>query len=171
MHPKRKANLRIKSAKKKKNKKYERIIKKIKEMIKKENAYIEKCKEYKKDIDFIDGVEIYLNPLDVSAKTINGVVILNKNLLFGEPDELMRYVIHEVVHVMQQETGKVNDKTNSKDYLDDENEQEAFRAQISYMSEYDDPEEIQSYLERLLDHHDIKGKERKEKIKELTKDL
>ena len=148
------------------------VIKELKEAVKKEDEYIEKCKEYDKNIDFVDNVDIsFKDGLDVSAKTINEEIFLNGKL-FDENSwvDQMRYIIHEIVHVMQQEAGNV-DGSHEEDYLDDENEIEAFQAQLSYMSEHNSPEEIQEYLEQLLDHHGITGKERREKIKELTSEI
>lgn len=148
------------------------VIKELKEAVKKEDEYIEKCKEYDKNINFVDSVDIsFKDGLDVSAKTINEEIFLNGKL-FDENSwvDQMRYIIHEIVHVMQQEAGNV-DGSHEEDYLDDENEIEAFQAQLSYMSEHNSPEEIQEYLEQLLDHHGITGKERREKIKELTSEI
>ena len=149
------------------------LIKKLKREVKKEDEYLDKCKEYNKNPDFVDNVSISFDDnLDVSAKTVNGEVFLNGKLFErGDWNDQMRYVIHEITHVMQQEAGKVKEKTDRDDYLDDENEIEAFQAQISYMSENESPEELQTYLEQLLDHHGIKGKERKLKIEELMEDV
>ena len=152
------------------NKKYDRRISKIKNIVKNEKKYIEKCKEYNKPIGFIDTIDVSFEPLDVSAKTINGKVYLNEKLYHRPIDDQIRYTIHELVHCLQQEAGLVDSK-KTDDYLDDENEQEAFNAQISYMCEHDSPEEVQNYIENLLDHHNIKGEERKEKAKELVKDI
>ena len=147
-------------------------IKALKKALKKEEEYLVKCKEYNKDKDFIDSVEVSFDPnLDVSAKTVNEEIFLNDKLFDKSWKEQMRYIIHEMVHVMQQEAGKVEGKVDKDDYLDDENEIEAFTAQISYMCENGTPEEVQEYIENLLDHHDVKGKERKEKAKKLTEDL
>lgn len=139
--------------------------------MKKEQAFLDKCKEYNRDPDFVNDVHISFEPLDVSAKTVNGEIFLNENL-FGKGDfhDAMRYFQHELCHVLQQEAGMVNGKTPKKDYLDDENEIEAFQVQLEYMNEHT-PEEVQEYLEQLMDHHNISGKERKRKIRELTKDL
>jgi len=156
---------------KRKNEKIISIIEKMKNEIKKEPSFLEKCKEYKKDPNFIDEVKITFEPLDVSAKTIDGRVILNENLLKTDWVDIIRYGIHELIHCLQQAEGLVNGKVEKKDYLDDENEQEAFQAQISYMSDHEDPEEIQQYLEQLLDHHNIQGKEREEKKKKLLEDV
>jgi Mlc titration factor MtfA (ptsG expression regulator) len=120
----------------------------------------------------VDEVKIHFKPIDVSAKTINGVIILNEKLIeSGDWEDVMRYVVHEMVHVMQQEDGKVNGRVDKNRYLDDKNEQEAFQTQLEYMDDHESHENVQLYLEQLLDHHDIKGKERKEKIRILTKDL
>ena len=145
-------------------------MKELKKKVKSEESFIEKCKEYNRDPCFIDDVHISFEPLDVSAKTVNGRIFLNEKLLDGTEEEQMRYIVHEAVHVMQQESGKVDGKTDDEDYLDDKNEQEAFQTQISYMSDHEDPKEIQTYIEHLLDHHDIEGKERREKAKKLLED-
>lgn len=149
-----------------------KLIQKMKKQIQKEEVFLEKCKEYGRDPSFVNDAKITFEPLDVSAKTVNGDVILNEKLFEdGDWEDIMRYVLHELCHVLQQEAGKVDGKVDKEDYLDDDNEQEAFRTQISYMADHESPEELQEYLEQLLDHHDIKGRERKEKIRELTKDL
>lgn len=152
--------------------KYSDRIKQLKELVKKERVYIEKCKEYGKNTDFIDNVNIsFSDDLDVSAKTINGEILLNGKLFNEEITKQIQYIIHEVSHCFQQGAGKVKGKTDKADYLDDENEQEAFTAQIAYMCEHEDAEEIQEYIENLLDHHGIQGMERKEKAKKLVEDL
>jgi hypothetical protein len=150
----------------------EKKIKQLKERLKKEPSFLEKCKEYRCNPNFIDDVNVSFEELDVSAKTVNGEIFLNEKL-FDEGDwhDQMRYVVHEMTHVMQQASGMVSSKkTDNEDYLDDDNEQEAFKAQLEYMDDHR-PEEIQEYLEQLLDHHNLEGKERRRKLKELTEDL
>lgn len=133
---------------------------------------MEKCKEYGKDPSFVNDVNISFSPdIDVSAKTVNGEIFLNDKLFNENWENQMRYLQHELVHVLQQASGKVNGKTEKEDYLDDKNEQEAFSTQIAYMCEHDTPEQIVNYIENLLDHHDIHGKERKEKAKKILDDL
>ncbi len=146
------------------------VVKDLKNKVKAEESFLEKCKEYKRDPSFIDEVHISFEPLDVSAKTVNGKIFINEKLLHGDEEERMRYVIHEAVHVMQQEDGKVDGKSD-KDYLDDPNEQEAFKTQISYMADHENPEEVQKYIEHLLDHHNIEGRERGEKKEKLSEDV
>lgn len=157
----------------KRKKEMEEKIKELKELVKKEDAFLEKCEEYDASPDFIDDVKIsYDDNLDVSAKTINGEVFLNGKL-FDSNDtcDNVRYIVHELTHCLQQEAGYVDGPVDKEDYLDDPNEQEAFQAQLDFMKEHESPEEIQKYLENLLDHHGIKGKERREKIKKLTENL
>jgi len=151
---------------------HDRLIKKMREDVKKQDPYIKKCKEYGKDLDFVDSIKIMFEPLDVSAKTINSVVVLNEELLKSDKwEDIMRYIVHELTHCFQQQAGEVDGKVDKDKYLDDENEQQAFQAQIEYMDDHEPPEEIQRYLEQLLDHHNIKGPKRKHYIKELTKDI
>ena len=125
------------------------------------------CEKYDEGEDFIDTIPVEFQPLDVSAKTVNGKILLNSKLLEGDFRDNMRYIIHEFVHCLQQENGDVGDGSDG-DYLDDPHEVEAFWYQIEGMEDMYSPEEIQEYVDGLMKHHDITGKERKEKIKELT---
>jgi hypothetical protein len=100
---------------------------------------------------------------------VNGEIILNSKLLEGDFRDNMRYLVHEFTHCLQQEHGKVDESSKDKDYLDDPNEKEAFKAQVDFMETAYDPEEIQVYLDGLMKHHDVRGKERIRKIKELAK--
>ncbi len=143
-----------------------KIIKLLRKELKKQPMAKHLCKKYDEDISFIDSVVIKFEPMDVSAKTINGEIILNSHLLEGKFRDNMRYLIHEFTHTLQQENGMVEPYGN-EDYLDDPNEIEAFRTQLDYMEETYNEKEIQEYLEQLLDHHDIHGKKRIQKIKEL----
>lgn len=140
----------------------EELIKKMKKEVKDEDSFLEMCKKYNVSPDFVDSVHISFEPLDVSAKTVNGKIFLNEKLLDQDFDDAMRYFQHELTHVCQQAAGEVDGKTPKADYLDDPNEQEAFQYQLDYMEEHT-PEEVDDYLDKLLDHHNIKGKEREEK--------
>lgn len=127
------------------------------------------CAKYGEEPEFIDNVPIRFEPLDVSAKTVDGEVILNERLLEGEVRDVLRYLVHELTHCLQQKHGKVDGESKAGDYLDDPNEIEAFKAQIDDMETRYSPAEIQEYLDGLMDHHGLKGKERRDKIKELAK--
>ena len=152
--------------------KQRKILQKAKRQIKTEPAFLEICKEYDVDPGAIDDVKVSFKPLDVSAKTVNGEIFLNDRLFdAGDMDDVKRYLIHETTHVFQQEAGKVDGQVDKDDYLDDENEQEAFQVQLEFMDDHYTQEEMQKYMEQLLDHHEIKGKERKQKIRELTKKI
>lgn len=148
--------------------KREERIKKLKELIKKEPEYIELCKEYNKPLSFINDIPIsFSKDIDVSAKTVNEEIFLNDQLFFEPTEKQLRYIIHEAVHCQQQSANEVDFSNDKKDYLDDPNEQEAFGKQISFMLHEEKMPDIVEYIEKLLDHHNIKGKERKEKIKKL----
>jgi len=57
------------------------LILKFKKNLKNQPVYLDLCKKYKEDIEIIDDVKISFLPLDVSAKTINGQIIINEELL------------------------------------------------------------------------------------------
>lgn len=152
--------------------KQRKILQKAKREIKSEPAYLKICKEYDVESDAVDGVRVSFEPLDVSAKTVNGEIFLNDRLFDADDmDDIKRYLTHELVHVLQQASGMVDGPVDKDDYLDDKNEQEAFQVQLEFMDDHYTQEEMQNYLEQLLDHHEIKGKERKQKIRELTKKI
>jgi len=145
-----------------------RIVRILRKTLKKHPIAHRLCEKYEEDIGLIDDIPIRFEPIDVSAKTVNGEIILNSKLLEGEFRDNMRYLVHEFVHALQQENGLVEEKPESGEYLDDPNEIEAFQAQLDFMDGCYSEEEVQEYLEQLLDHHNIKGKERKRKIQELA---
>jgi hypothetical protein len=147
----------------------EKLITELRKKLKKSPVAHRLCDKYDEDPDFIDDIPIRFEPLDVSAKTVNGEIILNSKLLEGDFRDNMRYLVHEFTHCLQQEHGKVDESSRDKDYLDDPNEKEAFKAQVDFMETAYDPEEIQVYLDGLMKHHDVRGKERIRKIKELAK--
>jgi len=143
------------------------VIRQLRSRLKEDPVALEHCREYDTDPDFIDTVPIRFEPLDVSAKTVNGEVILNSHLLEGDPRDSMRYLVHEFVHCLQQENGKVDGSSRDQDYLDDPNEMEAFQAQLDYMDGPYSGKERDEYVERLLDHHGLEGKDREKKKEEL----
>lgn len=151
---------------------HESFVKKLKNKIKQEESYVKMCEEKEKSLDEIDKIDIDFIELDVSARTVDGKIDLNKQLLNGPFRDIMRYVIHEVTHVFQQIDGDVEEGSADKsgdDYLDDENEGEAFSVQVDYMQDHYPDQDIIEYLEQLLDHHKIFNKrDRIERIRELT---
>jgi hypothetical protein len=148
----------------------EKLIDNLRKRLKRTKVARRLCGKYGEDPDFIDSVLIRFEPLDVSAKTVDGEILLNDKLLDGEVRDCLRYLAHELVHCLQQKHGKVEErKSDNVDYLDDPNEKEAFKAQVDFMETTYTPEEIQTYLDGLMKHHDVRGKERLQKIKELKR--
>ena len=128
------------------------------------------CIEHNKDISLLMGIPIDLSSeIDVSAKTEDGRIILNAALLDGEFEILMRYVIHELVHVMQHIDGGSKDK--KKDYLNRDSELDAFKYQIEFDSENRSEKDVMEYVEGLLDFHDIPEDERDDKEEELMEQV
>lgn len=167
------AQARIKRAKEQREQRAkENRIKELKNLVKEDKVYLEKCKKYNESPSFVDGVDAsFSSDIDVSAKTVNGKVFLNDKLFDEDIEKQARYLLHETIHCMQQKAGKVSGKVDKEDYLDDPNEQEAFKAQIKFQCEHEDAEEIQEYIETLLDHHGKEGEERDEIAKKLVEDL
>lgn len=138
----------------------------MKEVAKKDPGLNEKFKKYDVDIAEVDDVFVAFEPLDVSAKTKNMKIYINEKFL-NEGHDPTHYLIHELVHYLQQKTGKTRGHQMVSEYLDKPTEEEAFQTQIDFKEKVESPEEAEKYVEKLLDHHDYKGKEREEKKKEL----
>ena len=121
--------------------------------------------------EVIQGLSISFDEdLDVTAKTVNGEVTLNKTLLDKSFHTLMRYVIHELVHVCQHirdEDKKPKKSPKGKGYLENKEEIEAFKWQTLYETETKGEDKAEEYLENLLEFHKIPKKEREDKIEEL----
>lgn len=145
-----------------------KLLDSIKAKIKKNDVYINMCKDYDVDVDYIDLIPMYFSELPVSARTDHGIIYFNLKLL-GKPEEIDHYMIHEATHVMQQCLGKKPTKgANDGDYLDNKFEQEGFQTQTEYISDTRDDETAEKYIDKVLDHHDITSKkERKERKKKL----
>ena len=147
----------------------DRFIKEMKETIKKDPEIIAKFKEYNVPLSDIDIVSVGFCPLDVSAKTKNKKIYLNEEMLNDDSKvkDPTHYLAHEIIHYLQQLTNKNLAKNKADDYLDKPTEMEAFQTQVDFKKRHENEEEAENYVDRLLDHHDIEGKERKEKKKEL----
>jgi len=145
------------------------ILAQVKVELAKSPIVSEMCKEHNVDVDLILGIPIDFVELDVSAKTIDSKVYLNEDLLNDSFEKVMRYAIHEITHAFQHMNREHldHDPYADDDYLDRDDEQEAFKNQIQYQMEVEPVEEVVEYVEDLFDHHDIPDKERKEKLKEI----
>ena len=125
--------------------------------------------------EIIDGIYILFDKdIDVAAKTIDGVMHLHKDLLDKSLETIiMRYVIHELVHICQhiKSENKEDLKSHNKNYLDNAEEIEAFRHQIKYDADNRGKNEANKYIDDLLEHHKYPKNKRKEKKQELKKYL
>jgi hypothetical protein len=146
-----------------------KLVEQLRKRLKRTKVARRLCAKYGEEPKFIDSIPIRFEPLDVSAKTVDGEIMLNEKLLGGEPRDCLRYLVHELVHCLQQKHGKVDEQSDNVDYLDDPNEKEAFKAQVDFMETAYDPEYVQTYLDGLMSHHDVRGKERLRKIRELKR--
>lgn len=156
------------------NKSPAELLKKIeeaKEMLRNDNTYKNMCKDFKVSTDFIDLLPVRFGDIDVSAKTVRGIIVLNYKLL--EKDNFknnIHYLLHEVSHAFQMLKRKHPTKgADEGEYLENEDEVEAFTYQIEYMDDNYGNDEADNYIEHLLNHHNIKErKDREEKKKELS---
>lgn len=150
----------------------EKLIIEMKEQAKQDPAIIRKFKEYNVPIDNIDDISVQFCDLDVSAKTKNREIFLNEKMLDNDSDvkDPTHYLIHELVHYLQQSTGQNCNHNKNEDYLDLDTEEEAFKTQINFKKREESEEEADDYVEKLLDHHDLTGAERNKKKKELMEE-
>lgn len=146
-----------------------KIISKVVQKLKTSQTMIDKFKEYDVSIDEIELIPICFADLDVSARTEHGIIYLNYSLLSdGDFEGDDHYLAHEIDHYLQQTTGNGPTQGSTDDtYLDNEFEQEGFQTQTKYLSETKGDDAAEEYMDKVLDHHEVEGKERKEKRKEL----
>jgi len=141
------------------------IFQKVKDELKKSDTYKDLCDENNIDYDFIDLVPMALADLDVSARTDKGCIYFNHSL---DEEELDHYMMHEFTHAIQQcFSDGPTQGSDDESYLDNEYEQEGFKAQTEYLSETKGDGEAEEYINKVLDHHDVKGREREKRKKDL----
>ena len=128
------------------------------------------CKEKGVGEWFLKGVPIDFGEIKPSAKTVDSSIILNNKLMDKPFNIMMRYVIHELTHSIQHVQDQES-KRDTEEYLDRPTEIEAFKNQIEYDADKRGEDKAEEYVDGLLDFHDIKGKERKDKKDELLEDL
>ncbi len=145
-----------------------RMIKKMREFLKKDEVVQNMFKEYDVDIAEIDYIPMRFGKLDVSAKTDHGVIIYNYKLLTdGDFFKDFSYGVHEMTHWLQQTTGtKPTQSSDDGSYLDNPFEQEGFQNQVEYIAKHFGDNEAENYVDDLLDHHDIDSDKEKEEKKE-----
>lgn len=145
------------------------ILSSLRKELKKDPTAIKIVKEYNQDMDILDGVPIDIsNEIDVSAKTVNSRILLNKKLLKEPFEIIMRYLVHELVHVFQHfELEGKDDPYEGYDYLDRPDEIEAFQFQIEFDKNKRGEEDAVEYVEDLLEYHDIPDSDKEDKKEEL----
>lgn len=132
------------------------------------DVVIDMFKAYHLPISNIRKVPIEFSDINVSAKTRDGKILLNRELLSdGNFEDDVHYIIHELTHWLQQVYGTPT-KDDHKDYLDMKDEIEAFRNQYRFLKNHARAEEADAYVNDLLDFHELAGGKRKSKYKELT---
>jgi hypothetical protein len=141
-----------------------RLLKKMRDHLKKDEVVQKMFKEFDVDIEEIDFIPMKFGKLDVSAKTDHGVLIFSWKLLCdGDFLEDYSYGVHEITHWLQQTTGtKPTQSADDGDYLHNKYEVEGFQNQVEYIANRDGAEEAENYVEDLLEHHEKDGKEKKE---------
>lgn len=145
------------------------LIKQMREIAKKDSGIIAKFEEYSIPLDHINDVPIEYADLEVSAKTKDGHIYLNEKLLEKDDplEASVHYIIHELVHVLQQRSDQGGVENKNDDYLDKDTEIESFQTQIDFKEREEGKGSGEEYADGLLDHHGLSGKERKDKKKEL----
>ncbi len=126
------------------------------------------CADNNIDEDILRIIPIDFGEDEVTAKTVNASISLNPKLIEKPFNIVMRYVIHEFSHCIQHivDYGK-DDPDKSKDYLNKEDEIEAFQYQIKFDAENRGKKEAENYVDKLLEYHDLPDTRREDKKDEL----
>lgn len=144
------------------------LIDYMKERVIKDPSVQDRFKEYRVPLDRIKEVEVEFADLDVSAKTKNKKIYINKKFITGaNPQDPTSYLAHEIVHYLQQLTGDTEGHYEARDYLDKTTEVDAFETQVDFKARNEGEEEAEEYVDHLLDYHGYKGKRREDKKEEL----
>jgi hypothetical protein len=146
-----------------------RMLKKMRECLKKDQVMQKVFKEHSVDIEELDYYPMRFGNLDVSAKTDKGVLIFNYKLLCdGDFLKDYSYGIHEVTHILQQTTGtKPTKGSEDGNYLQNPFEQEAFTNQVEFIADHEGEDQAEDYVDNLLEHHEITDKEEKDELEEV----
>ena len=147
----------IKISKKKKTiKKSLNIISEARKLLKKYKVVKEILKDYGYDKDIIDGIPIsFSDEIDVTAKTIDGKIYLSEGLMSKSMNTIMRYLVHEIVHVFQHAKNEGKKQKEYREYLDDPDEREAFARQIQFHAQTKGKSSAEKYVKDLIDFHEI----------------
>ncbi len=132
------------------------IISEARKLLKKDKVVKEILKDYGYKKDIIDGIPIsFSDEIDVTAKTIDGKVYLSEGLMRKNMNTIMRYLIHEIVHVFQHAKNEGKKQKEYKEYLDDPDEREAFSRQIQFHARTKGEDKAKKYVKDLLNFHKV----------------
>jgi len=150
-----------------------RMLKKMREFLKKDETVQKMFKEYGVGMEEIDYIPMKFGNIDVSARTDHGVITFSYRLLTdGDFFKDFSYGTHEAQHWLDQCCStKATQSANDGDYLHNKYEQKAFQKQIEYIGNNFGEDEAETYVDNLLEHHDKEGKEKKELKKTLMEDV
>jgi hypothetical protein len=144
------------------------LLSKVKKTLMEDDIAAEICNEFGFDVDIISGIPIeFDDSIESTAKTINSHIKLNTSLMDAEFEVIMRYAIHELVHALQHMTEEANEQENNAEYLDRDDELEAFQYQIEYESDARGPDVAEQYVDDLIEYHEIPEEEKEDKREEL----
>ena len=150
----------------KSKKKQKELIEQVINLLKEHHIVDDLFKKFDIDPESIHNITIDFDDIDVSAKAKKDKIVLNNRFLEdGNIIDDLHYIVHELVHVLQYLTGYV-EKAKNLDfdhYLDNPLELQAFKEQIRFIRDYKGEKAAEKYLKDLLDFHEIKGKDRKNK--------
>jgi hypothetical protein len=134
-----------------------RMLKKMRDYLKRDGVVQEMFKEYGVEIEEIDLIPMKFGNLNVSAKTDHGIIIFNFKLLTdGDFFEDFSYGVHEMTHWLQQTTGtKPTQSADDGSYLDNPFEQEGFQNQVEYIAKQFGDHKAEDYVDDLLEHHEV----------------
>jgi hypothetical protein len=146
-----------------------KLINRAKQYLKDDEVMQKVFAEYDLPIEYLNFVPMTFADLDVSAKTVKGVIYLNYKLLCdGDFFRDYAYLLHETVHFLQQISGDGPTKgSDDGEYLDNEYEIESFQNQVEWIANELGEHEAEKYVDHLLDHHEIEDEEAEEKKDEL----
>ena len=143
--------------------KQEELIEQMTNLLKEHPVVRSLFRRFEIDPEHIHRIQISFGDIGVSAKADdNGIVINKKFLEDGNLVDDLHYIVHELVHVLQNLTGFVDraKKYKFKHYLDNPLELQAFKEQIRFIREYKGDKAADKYLCDLLDFYDITGDKR-----------
>lgn len=143
-------------------------IQSAKDLLKKDPTFISMCKDFKVKPNIVDLIPMRFGPIDVSAKTVKGIIILNNKLLQNDNfTNNLHYLIHEINHFLTMQN-RPTQSANQGTYLDNKDEIDAFKYQIEHIDDIFGSNQAEKYINHLLDHHEVDDIDWDDKKEELS---